>query len=112
MQNRIKILFFLLSLFMACHRNTLPGTPKMNAKLRQQVQEQTEVIYFTGECRSDITLQIRQRIENTGIQIKNVKGNIFSAKGAAGQIQQLSKLDFIVRLQASPVYQYKYEEQM
>jgi len=103
----IKMIILSLLLLTGCHRHTHSSQLKMNAELRHQVCEQTDSIHFSGECRSDITSQIRLQLEKTGITIKNVKGSIFTAKGTSGQIRKLSKLDIIVRLESPTPYQYK-----
>lgn len=107
MQKRLWIIPLCFLFLPACHRQAHAVHSKMDAELRRQVNHEAALIHFTGECRTDITPELRRDLEKTGIRIKTVTGSLFTARGNYRQILKLAGLDRILRLEASPEYQFK-----
>jgi hypothetical protein len=101
--------FAILLIIIACHPMTTDQTQKMNARLRQQLRDQT-FIRFNGECTTVINSEVSEAILNTGIRLNSTHGALFTASGSPRQIRHLVRLEFIKKLEAVPVYRPQLKE--
>jgi len=81
------------------------GAQKMDVMLKRRIAaSRTEIIAFSGECATPIDDTLKATLIATGITVETHSGSLFTARGTAPQIEQLVRLEVVVRLQgAHPV---------
>lgn len=92
-------------LLFSCSSNNFDES-KMDIQLRQKINSVEEkspdtTINFLGKCSSTINHEMKSEIENLGIEIQTIIGEIFTASGNAVQIKELTRLEYIVSLELS-----------
>jgi len=105
MYNSIIFLFTISLLMLSCSSNNI-DEEKMDSLLRQKVnslhnESSSERTDFIGKCSTPIDQEVRTEIENLGIEIQTIIGDIFTASGKADQIKELTRLEYIVSLELS-----------
>lgn len=106
MHSTSKMMFIFLFVFLIvfssceCTRNNANGvTEKLDVRLRKKVEtEDQEEVSFFIECNTEISDDLREEIENTGVVLETITGNLSTARGWPNQIKALAERDFIVRL--------------
>lgn len=72
----------------------------LNQKIRSMDDENSDMsIQFTGKAKDVVNEQMKKELQDAGINIETVAGDIFTANGTAGSIKKASLLDFIVYLE-------------
>jgi hypothetical protein len=100
MARRILITVWLIVSLVGCKKNNADGmADKLDVQLRRELEKgnQTGVSFFI-ECDTEISDDLREEIEKTGIVLETITGNLSTARGKADQIKALAEQDFIVRL--------------
>lgn len=105
MYNSIMLLFTISFLILSCSSNNI-NEEKMDTLLRQKVnllmkESPSERTDFIGKCNIPIDQEVRSEIENLGIEIQTIIGDIFTASGNAVQIKELTRFEYIVSLELS-----------
>lgn len=87
----------------ACAASAEYSPEKMDSPLNQKIRsldENSETsIQFTGKTNDSINDQMKEELQDTGINIETVAGNIFTANGTISSIKKASLLDFVVYLE-------------
>lgn len=94
-----------VSIFLtACAASSEYSPEKMDSPLNQKIRsldnENSETsIQFTGKTNGAINEQMKKELQDTGIIIETVAGDIFTANGTTSSIKKVSLLDFVVYLE-------------
>lgn len=100
-------------LLFACSSSRRSVKDKFDAPMRQKLSviEKNggdESIKFFGKCSHSIDGEMRKSLENSGVKIETVVGDIFTGAGTPGQIRRLAALDFVTQVNLSttskPIY--------
>ncbi len=88
----------------ACAASAEYAPEKMDSPLNQKIRsldnENSETsIQFTGKTNGVINEQMKKELQDTGIIIETVAGDIFTASGTTSSIKKVSLLDFVVYLE-------------
>ena len=103
------ILLMSFSILIACSSSSQKSIPqKFDAQLSQKIKEvekssSGEAIKIFAKCRENITAEMRGSIEETGVQIESVMGDIFTAAGTPAALRDLARLDFITQIQLATI---------
>ncbi|MHC1737257.1 MAG: hypothetical protein AB9882_04540 [Ignavibacteriaceae bacterium] len=100
------LLFLLFGLVIMNCSSTQYVFEKMDSPLIMKINELEKinsnvVISFLGKTNMNIDDGMKLELENTGIVIETVVGDIFTAKGDRLQIAELSRKDCIEKLELS-----------
>lgn len=90
--------------FGACAASAEYAPEKMDSPLNQKIRtldnENSEMpVQFTGKTLDVINEQMKDELQDTGIIIETIAGNIFTANGTTSSIKKVSLLDYVVYLE-------------
>lgn len=88
----------------ACAASAGYNSSIMDTALNQKIIEleksdHDSVIQFTGKTRWDIDDQMKDQLEDAGINIETAAGDIFTASGNISGVKKVSLIDFVVSLE-------------
>lgn len=66
-----------------------------------QETEADDVIRFSVICKDDLTRNERVQVEETGVLINTVAGDVFTAKGTKKQIKELAAMEFVLKISSA-----------
>lgn len=97
------VLFLSFINFSVCTQSFSPEMmKKMDPPLRRYLQSNVIVpAQFSGTCHAKISQKEKAQINDIGIQLRTVTGNLFTASGSREQIIKLSTKKWIKKLQLS-----------
>lgn len=100
------ILIFTLLLMMACSSTRFDPSGKLDLPLKKKLSEvekskSGELIQFLGKCDRPISGELRSALEESGVTIRSVVNEIFTASGNSEQIRRLAAYDQVIQLQLS-----------
>ena len=87
-----------------CSSSAKYNSTKMDTSLNQKIlslekEDPNTIIQFTGKTNVVINNQTKKELQDTGINIETVIGDIFTANGTVSSIKKTSLLDFVVYLE-------------
>jgi maltose-binding protein MalE len=93
-----------LILLTACASSAKYNSSKMDTSLNQKIlslekEDPNIIVQFTGKTNVVINDQIKKELQETGINIESVVGDIFTANGTVSSIKKTSLLDYVVYLE-------------
>lgn len=93
-----------LILLTACASSAKYNSSKMDTSLNQKIlslekEDPNIIVQFTGKTNVVINDQIKKELQETGINIETVVGDIFTANGTVSSIKKTSLLDYVVYLE-------------
>lgn len=105
----VSIFFIFLLLcagaILSCHPAGISGKHKIDGRLAQQMEKENRAdIPFIGECSRNIDDGLKSRMEQTGIIIESIIGDIFTARGTRESILKLARIPEVKKLQAPKKY--------
>ncbi len=101
------LIFFSALLFASCcSQDNMIYEKKMDTPLKQKISEVTkegsdEKIQIIGKCSQAITDEMKVSLEETGMTIESIVGDIFTAMGTKDQIIKISRIDYVSQLNLS-----------
>ena len=93
-----------LILLTACASSAKYNSSKMDTSLNQKIlslekEDPNIIVQFTGKTNVVINDQIKKELQEMGINIESVVGDIFTANGTVSSIKKTSLLDYVVYLE-------------
>lgn len=88
------------------------GELKFNPSLKHKITEAEqnnpeELIPVLIKSSEELTPEMKENIEKTGLTIESIIGQIFTAKGTAKQIKETASLSYILELELSQTRELK-----
>lgn len=103
-----KFMFVLLPILLLIGCSTMNDDyqNKLDPSLRMELSDEDtknsqENIQFLGKCKTDITDDMKAKLEKTGVSVESVIKDIFTASGTREQIVELAKLESVIHLEKS-----------
>ena len=96
-------IFLVIALFSSCSNSY---SSKFDAPLKQKLKKidserSDQTVQFIGQCNLDITEDMREKMENCGITVSVLTGNMFTGSGNSEALKKAAELEFITQLQLS-----------
>jgi hypothetical protein len=105
----ILFIFFIAVALIACKSFEISNEliSKSDIALREEIKNSNseDTIAFSAVCEKNISEQQIETIKKIGITINTTAGNIITCRGNRQQIEELSKLSFITRMEKSKEHQ-------
>lgn len=105
----ILFIFFAVVTLIACKSFEISNelNSKSDIALREAIinSNSEDIIAFSAVCEKNVSEQQIETIKQIGITINTTSGNIITCRGNRQQIEELSKLNFITRMEKSKEYQ-------
>jgi len=88
----------------ACAASAGYNKAKMDTELNQKItrlekENPDSIIQFTGKTKGEINDQMKAQLEETGVTVETVAGDIFTANGGTESIKKVTLLEFVVYLE-------------